>query len=250
MRELRDPQGALVPLAVGAAATAAAMIGYSLMQFLLGVDAPVSFLLAREILATVLLNGVIATPVYAIVRRVAAARAARGPAPPPAPRLHDRRPVAALARMMRSSTRRRESHEPPRRRSRRSSRCAWPCSAASPSCSSRSSSSACGTCRCSPATSTSQQARDNRVRELRVQAPRGDILDRNGHVLVENRAATVVQIDPESLPAAERDAAATWGQQVTARSRRPKGQKGPLIPIPPPATPHLETALQEPRRAC
>ena len=67
-RELRDPQSALVPLAVGAAATAAAMVGYSLIQFLLGVEAPVSFLLAREILATVLLNGVIATPVYAIVR--------------------------------------------------------------------------------------------------------------------------------------------------------------------------------------
>ena len=63
-----------------------------------------------------------------------------------------------------------------------------------------------------------QQARDNRVRELRVQAPRGDIVDRNGHVLVENRAATVVQLDPESLPAAERNAAATWGQQVTART--------------------------------
>jgi len=74
---------------------------------------------------------------------------------------------------------------------------------------------------------------------LRVQAPRGDILDRNGNVLVENRAATVVQLDPESLPAAERDAAATWGQHVTARSRRPKGKKGDLIPIPPPATAHL-----------
>ena len=52
-----------------------------------------------------------------------------------------------------------------------------------------------------------QQARDNRVREVRVQAPRGDIVDRNGHVLVENRAATVVQIDPESLPAANAEAA-------------------------------------------
>jgi penicillin-binding protein 2 len=77
-----------------------------------------------------------------------------------------------------------------------------------------------------------------------VQAPRGDIVDRNGHVLVENRAATVVQIDPESLPAAERNAAATWGQHVTARSRRPKGQKGPLVPIPPPATPHLEARFK------
>jgi penicillin-binding protein 2 len=89
-----------------------------------------------------------------------------------------------------------------------------------------------------------QQARDNRVRELRVQAPRGDIVDRNGHVLVENRAATVVQLDPESLPTAERDAAATWGQQVTARTRRPKGRKGPLVPIPPPATPHLDARFK------
>jgi penicillin-binding protein 2 len=84
-----------------------------------------------------------------------------------------------------------------------------------------------------------QQARDNRVRELRVQAPRGNVLDRNDNVLVENRAATVVQLDPEALPVAERNAAANWGQQVTARSRRPKGKRGPVIPIPPPATPEV-----------
>ena len=89
-----------------------------------------------------------------------------------------------------------------------------------------------------------QQARDNRVRELRVQAPRGDVLDRDGNPLVENRAATVVQLDPEALPAAERNAAATWGQHVTARSRRPKGQKGPLVPIPAPATPHLDARFK------
>jgi penicillin-binding protein 2 len=89
-----------------------------------------------------------------------------------------------------------------------------------------------------------QQARDNRVRELRVPAPRGEILDRNGNVLVENRAATVVELDPESLPTAERNAAATWGQQMTARSKRPKGKRGPLIPIPPPATPHLEQRIK------
>jgi rod shape-determining protein MreD len=69
MRELRDPQAALVPFAVGAAATAVATIGYSLMQFLLGVDAPVSFLLVREILATILLNALIAGVIHAIVRR-------------------------------------------------------------------------------------------------------------------------------------------------------------------------------------
>ena len=52
-----------------------------------------------------------------------------------------------------------------------------------------------------------RQARDNRVRELSVQAPRGAVLDRNGDPLVENRVATVVKLDPERLPTAERDAA-------------------------------------------
>jgi rod shape-determining protein MreD len=69
LRELRDPQGALVPMAVGAAASAAALVGYAIVQFMLGVDSPVSFLLARQILATVLLNTIIALPVYAIARR-------------------------------------------------------------------------------------------------------------------------------------------------------------------------------------
>jgi rod shape-determining protein MreD len=69
LRELRDPQGALLPFGIGAAATAVATIGYSLMEFLLGIDAPVSFLLVREILATILLNALIAGVVHAIVRR-------------------------------------------------------------------------------------------------------------------------------------------------------------------------------------
>ena len=69
LRELRDPQAALVPMAVGAAVTAIATVGFSLMNFLLGVDAPVSFLLARQIVATILLNTLIALPVYAAVRR-------------------------------------------------------------------------------------------------------------------------------------------------------------------------------------
>lgn len=69
LRELRDPAHALAPLAVGAAATAAASIGFSLLQFLLGVDAPVSLLLLRDILVTILVNAALAVPVYALVRR-------------------------------------------------------------------------------------------------------------------------------------------------------------------------------------
>lgn len=44
------------------------------------------------------------------------------------------------------------------------------------------------------------QANDNRVREIRVQAPRGDILDRNGKILVANRTELAVQVRPEDLP--------------------------------------------------
>jgi penicillin-binding protein 2 len=44
------------------------------------------------------------------------------------------------------------------------------------------------------------EANDNRIREIRVQAPRGDILDRNGKVLVANRTELAVQVSPEDLP--------------------------------------------------
>jgi rod shape-determining protein MreD len=70
VRELRDPAHGLVPVAVGAAATAVAGIGMALIQFLLGVTAPVSLLLLQQIFITVLVNTLIALPVYALVRRV------------------------------------------------------------------------------------------------------------------------------------------------------------------------------------
>ena len=72
LRELRDPAHGLIPLAMGAAATAFAGLGMALMQFLLGVDAPVSFLLLQQIIVTVLINTLIALPVYALVRRIIA----------------------------------------------------------------------------------------------------------------------------------------------------------------------------------
>jgi rod shape-determining protein MreD len=70
LRELRDPQAAVIPMLVGAMATAIATGGFGLMNFLLGIDAPVSFLLLRQILATILLNAIIALPVHALVRRL------------------------------------------------------------------------------------------------------------------------------------------------------------------------------------
>ncbi len=70
LRELRDPAHGLVPVAVGAAASALAVVGFSVLQFLLGVDAPVSFLLVRQILLVIVLNTLMALPVYALCRRV------------------------------------------------------------------------------------------------------------------------------------------------------------------------------------
>ena len=45
-----------------------------------------------------------------------------------------------------------------------------------------------------------EQAQNNRVREIRIPAPRGEILDRNGNVLVDNRTALWLQVDPDQLP--------------------------------------------------
>jgi rod shape-determining protein MreD len=85
LRELRDPAHALVPVAVGAAASATAAIGFSVLQFLLGVDAPVSFLLVRQILMTIVLDTLLAMPVYLACRRTL------GPFLPDDPRRRRRR---------------------------------------------------------------------------------------------------------------------------------------------------------------
>ena len=192
IRELRDPAHGLAPVAVGAAATAVAAIGFTLLQFLLGVQAPVSLLLLREILLTVVLNTLLALPVYALMRRALLPVPARGPAPPPAPGLHDRRAQPDLARLSAATSRRTRpaDHAPAgvaRRRARRHRVRAVrdrllpalvPAGADGPG-------------------GASRQARDNRVRKVRIEAPRGDIVDRNNVKLVRTKAAAVVQMVPE-----------------------------------------------------
>src|SRR5205085_1652976 len=44
------------------------------------------------------------------------------------------------------------------------------------------------------------QANDNRVRDVVTAAPRGDVVDRDGRALVENRVAIVAQVEPDKLP--------------------------------------------------
>ena len=70
IRELRDPAHGLAPVAVGAAATAVAALSVTLLQFLLGVEAPVSGEVLRQILMTIVVNTLLALPVYAVCRRV------------------------------------------------------------------------------------------------------------------------------------------------------------------------------------
>jgi rod shape-determining protein MreD len=69
---LRDPQATLVPLAAGAIGSLIALVAFSVIQFLLGVETPVSLELVRQIISTVLINTLLALPVHALVRRVLA----------------------------------------------------------------------------------------------------------------------------------------------------------------------------------
>src|SRR5881227_3069219 len=66
------------------------------------------------------------------------------------------------------------------------------------------------------------QANNNRVRSIKTPAPRGEIVDRNGHVLVDNRPANVVEIAPDKLPQtnAEKTRLYTRLGRVVGLSRR------------------------------
>jgi rod shape-determining protein MreD len=66
--ELRDSGHALVAPVAGAVATLLYATGFSIVQFLLGVESPVSALVIRDLLIGVLINGLLAMPVLAAVR--------------------------------------------------------------------------------------------------------------------------------------------------------------------------------------
>ena len=76
----------------------------TMIQFLLGVDAPVSLLLLQQIFITVLVNTLIALPVYALVRRIISRRcpttraAGAGAPTPPAASARSRAPPSASVR--------------------------------------------------------------------------------------------------------------------------------------------------------
>jgi penicillin-binding protein 2 len=66
------------------------------------------------------------------------------------------------------------------------------------------------------------EANDNRVREVKVEAPRGRIVDRNGTVLVDNRTALVVQVMPDRMPSDSRKRARVVRRLGTALGEPPR----------------------------
>lgn len=67
------------------------------------------------------------------------------------------------------------------------------------------------------------EAKNNRTREFKVIAPRGDILDRDGNVLVDNRTSLALQVNTSKLPenpAEERAELARLGELANMSLRR------------------------------
>ena len=69
-REVRDPSHSLLPVLVGAAATAGWVTAYAAVSFMLDVGASVSPLVIRDALVTVMVNGLLALPVFVGSRKL------------------------------------------------------------------------------------------------------------------------------------------------------------------------------------
>ena len=69
-REVRDPGHGLIPVPIGALATAGALVGFAVVSLMLDAAAPLSFLLVRDALVTVMLNALLALSVFWLVRRI------------------------------------------------------------------------------------------------------------------------------------------------------------------------------------
>ena len=163
---------------------------------MLSIDAPVSLLVVREMLVTVLLNALIAMPFFAVMpARAQAGAAGRARTARPA-RLDDLvrpdRPAGARGLMYLDSDRR------PPITPQLAFRVAviggfalvmfaiiffrlWYLQILS-------------------GDKYLADANNNRVREIKVEAPRGEILDRDGRVLVDNRVGLAVKVRPDEIP--------------------------------------------------
>jgi rod shape-determining protein MreD len=69
-REVRDPSHGLLPVPVGALATAAWVVAFAAVALMLDIGARVSPLVIREMVITVLLNALLALPVFTGCRKL------------------------------------------------------------------------------------------------------------------------------------------------------------------------------------
>jgi rod shape-determining protein MreD len=69
-REVRDPSHGLMPLAVGTVATAAWVVAFAAVSLMLDIGARVSPLVIRDMILTVLLNALLALPVFTGCRKL------------------------------------------------------------------------------------------------------------------------------------------------------------------------------------
>ena len=65
-------------------------------------------------------------------------------------------------------------------------------------------------------------ARENRVREIKVQAPRGEIVDRHGVKLVMNRNSLSIKVTPDKLPERRADRVAVYRKLARLMNLNPR----------------------------
>ena len=198
-REVRDPAHGLMPIPVGAAATLGWGATFAAVSFMLDVGASVSPVIFREMLVTSAIGGVLAIPVFWALPQDPAALAGDRPvraAPPPrAPaRGGPARPPGPgdLDVYLDSDNRRQLTPQLALRVAIIGGVALvafglvffrlWYLQVLS-------------------GDRYKAEASDNRVREIKVQAPRGEIVDREGRVLVDNRTGLAVRVTPKELPA-------------------------------------------------
>jgi rod shape-determining protein MreD len=78
-REVRDPSHGLLPIAAGAAATAAWVTAFAAVSLMLDIGARVSPLVLRDMVVTVLVNALLAFPIFTGIRKLLRPSLARDP---------------------------------------------------------------------------------------------------------------------------------------------------------------------------
>jgi penicillin-binding protein 2 len=66
------------------------------------------------------------------------------------------------------------------------------------------------------------EAQNNQLRKIKVQAPRGEIVDREGRVLVRNRVGLAVKITPDKFPEDESERAELYRRLARVLDMRPR----------------------------